>query len=211
MIGQGSQRLVGPALAAGPRAVIGTAHLLADLVEADDAYTAAHSRHVVDLSLAVADVLGLDARARRRVELGALLHDVGKLAVPDAILNKPGALTETEWAIMREHTAVGARMLLAAGDELAAVAPIVRASHERVDGRGYPDGLAGAEIPLEARIVCCCDAFSAMTTDRPYQRAMAHDTAVHELREHAGAQFDERVVDALTRVLATAGDGFLAA
>ena len=194
-------RDVGPDLAGGPRAALGTAHLLADLVEADDAYTAVHSRHVVDLALAVADGLGLDAAARRRVELGALLHDVGKLAVPDAILNKPGALDETEWAIMREHTAVGARMLMAAGPELARIAPIVRASHERLDGRGYPDGLAGDAIPLEARIVCCCDAFSAMTTDRPYRAAMTPAAAMRELRDHAGTQFDPRVVDALVDIL----------
>src|SRR5688500_11286035 len=105
----------------------GTAHLLADLVETDDAYTARHSRHVVELALAVADALGLDAATRRRVELGALLHDVGKLAVPDSIIKKRGSLSQTEWAIMREHTAVGARMLAAAEPELAAIAPIVRA------------------------------------------------------------------------------------
>ena len=181
-----------------------TAELLAGLVEADDAYTALHSRHVVDLALAVSDILRLDARTRRRVELGALLHDVGKLAVPDAILNKPGRLSQTEWAIMREHTAVGARMLMAAGPELAEIAPIVRASHERPDGRGYPDGLAGDAIPVEAGIVSCCDAFSAMTTDRPYRAAMTRDEALEELRAHAGTQFDAQVVEALTRAVSAA-------
>ena len=176
---------------------LGTAHLLADVVEADDAYTALHSRHVVGLAIEVADALGLGAAARRRVQLGALLHDVGKLAVPDAILNKPGRLTQTEWAIMKQHTAVGARMLAAAGPELAEIAPIVRSSHERVDGRGYPDGLAGDAIPLEARIVACCDAYSAMTTDRPYRLAMPVADAVRELRAGAGTQFDARVVEAL--------------
>jgi putative nucleotidyltransferase with HDIG domain len=182
--------------------VLGTAQLLADIVEADDAYTAEHSRHVVELSLQVADVLGLGAATRRRVELGALLHDVGKLAIPDAILSKPGRLTETEWTIMKQHTIVGSRMLAAAGAELAEIAPIVRASHERFDGRGYPDGLAGAEIPIESRIVACCDAFSAMTTDRPYRKAMSVADAVAELRGGAGTQFDANVVDALVGTVA---------
>ena len=188
-----------------------TANLLAGLVEADDAYTALHSRHVVELALTVADLLRLDARTRRRVELGALLHDVGKLAVPDAILNKRGALDQNEWAIMRQHTSVGARMLLAAGPELAEIAPIVRASHERPDGRGYPDGLAGDAIPVEARIVSCCDAFSAMTTDRPYRAAMTRDAALEELRAHAGTQFDARVVEALTDAVLAVGERRVAA
>jgi putative nucleotidyltransferase with HDIG domain len=194
-----SNRIVGPALSNGTAR--GTAHLLADVVEADDAYTAAHSRHVVQLAIEVARVLGLDAAATRRVELGALLHDVGKLAVPDAILNKRGALTELEWAIMKQHTAIGERMLRAAGRELAEIAPIVRSSHERVDGRGYPDGLAGEAIPMEARIVACCDAYSAMTTDRPYRAAMPAADAKAELWRCAGTQFDARVVDALVSAI----------
>ena len=193
------------------RAALGTAQLLADIVEADDAYTAVHSRHVVELALSVADDLGLDPSTRRRLQLGALLHDVGKLAVPDAILNNPGRLSQTEWAIMRQHTVVGARMLAAAGDELAEIAPIVRASHERFDGRGYPDGLAGEAIPIEARIVACCDAFSAMTTDRPYRRAMPVAEAVAELRAGAGTQFDARVVDALIAAADRGGQSFAAA
>ena len=139
------------------------------------------------------------------------MHDVGKLAVPDAILNKPGRLTETEWAIMRQHTVVGARMLTAAGPGLAEVAPIVRASHERVDGRGYPDGLTGDRIPLESRIVAACDAFDAMTSDRPYRCAMPVDEAVAELRANAGTQLDPRIVEALVAVVSRDGGAFLAA
>ena len=175
----------------------GTAKLLADIVEADDAYTAMHCRHVVTLALAVAARVGLEGDAVRRVELGALLHDVGKLAVPEAILRKTGPLSETEWRIMRQHTVVGARMLAAAGPELAVVADVVRASHERFDGRGYPDGLAGEDIPLEARIVACCDAFSAMTTDRPYRAALSVGEALDEVRGGAGTQFDPLVAEAL--------------
>lgn len=200
---------MGPSLAGGTAR--GTAKLLADVVEADDAYTAQHSRHVVDLAVEVAGRLGLDAAARRRVELGALLHDVGKLAVPDAILNKRGPLDQVEWTIMKQHTAVGARMLLAAGPELAEIAPIVRASHERLDGRGYPDGLADEAIPVEARIVSCCDAFSAMTTDRPYRAAMPLTDAVAELRACAGTQFDPRVVDALIATVRSHPASLLAA
>ena len=171
--------------------------MLADILEADDAYTAKHARHVVALAGAVAGRLGLDAAAQRRVELGAMLHDVGKMSIPKAILTKPGALTELEWRIMRQHTVVGARMLEVAGPELAEVAPIVRSSHERWDGRGYPDGLAGQAIPLEARIVACCDAFSAMTTDRPYRAAMTPETAVTEIRRGAGFQFCPVVAEAI--------------
>ena len=186
----------------GARGTRATAELLSALVEADDAYTAAHSRHVVALAVQIAGRLGLDAAAVRRVELGALLHDIGKLAVPDAILNKPGRLTAAEWAIMREHTAVGARMLATAGPDLAPIAPIVRASHERFDGRGYPDGLAGAQIPVESRVIACCDAFSAMTTDRPYRSAMSVEAARAELIANSGTQFDPLVVAAVIEATA---------
>jgi putative nucleotidyltransferase with HDIG domain len=185
-----------------PGSARGTAKLLADIVEADHAYTAMHSRHVVDLALRTSARLGLGAEVRHRVELGALLHDVGKLAVPAAILEKPGLLNVVEWAIMRQHTIVGARMLAAGGPELAEIAPIVRASHERWDGKGYPDGLAGEDIPIESRIVAVCDAYSAMTTDRPYRSAMPRAMAVAELRDCAGSQFDGRVVWALLSTLA---------
>lgn len=200
-----------PTVSAAAASGYGTARLLADVVEADDVYTALHSRHVVELAVAVAARLGLDAAGSRRVELGALLHDVGKLAVPEAILNKRGSLTHVEWAIMKQHTVVGARMLLAAGPELAQIAPIVRASHERVDGRGYPDGLAADSIPIEARIVSCCDAFSAMTTDRPYRAAMPVAEAVAELRACAGTQFDAGVVEALVAAIDARAGSLLAA
>jgi putative nucleotidyltransferase with HDIG domain len=175
----------------------GTALLLGDVVEADDAYTGSHSRGVVELSLAVAEELGLDSRQRRNVEFAALLHDVGKIAVPREIINKPGALDDEEWKIMRQHTIEGERMLQQVGGVLAEVGKIVRASHEDYDGGGYPDGLVGEEIPIEARIVTCCDAFSAMTTTRSYRKAMPIEKAIAELRACAGTQFDPEV----TRVL----------
>lgn len=178
----------------------GTALLLGDVVEADDAYTGSHSRGVVELSLAVSDGLGLDTRQRRNVEFAALLHDVGKIAVPNEIVNKPGPLDEEEWAVMHQHTIEGEAMLTRVGGVLAEVGHIVRSSHEHYDGSGYPDGLAGEAIPVEARIVTCCDAFSAMTTTRSYRKAMPIEEAVAELQACAGTQFDPAVVAALVAV-----------
>jgi len=179
----------------------GTAMLLGDVVEADDAYTGSHSRGVVELSLAVSDALGLGARARRNVEFGALLHDVGKIAVPKEIINKKGPLDDREWEIMRQHTIEGEKMLQRVGGVLAEAGVIVRASHEEFDGSGYPDGLAGDQIPIEARIISCCDAFSAMTTTRSYRKAMPIEKAIEELRDNAGSQFDPRVVEALIEII----------
>jgi HD-GYP domain-containing protein (c-di-GMP phosphodiesterase class II) len=179
----------------------GTALLLGDVVEADDAYTGSHSRGVVELSRAVSDQLGLGHEQRRNVEFAALLHDVGKIAVPNEIINKKGPLDDGEWEIMRQHTIEGERMLKRIGGVLGEVGTIVRASHEDFDGSGYPDGLAGEEIPIEARIVTCCDAFSAMTTTRSYRKAMSVEVAVEELRRCAGTQFDPEVVTALVQII----------
>jgi HD-GYP domain-containing protein (c-di-GMP phosphodiesterase class II) len=178
----------------------GTAFLLGDVVEADDAYTGTHSRHVVDLVLGVCGELGLGANDRRDAEFVALLHDVGKIRIPSSIINKPGPLDPEERAVIETHTIEGERMLDRVGGLLGHVGRIVRSCHERWDGAGYPDGLAGDAIPLVARIVCACDAFSAMTTDRPYRQALSHDEAVAELRRCRGTQFDPRVVDALARI-----------
>jgi HD-GYP domain-containing protein (c-di-GMP phosphodiesterase class II) len=175
----------------------GTAFLLGDVVEADDAYTGSHSRQVVGLALAVADKLGLEGRDRRDVEFTALLHDVGKIRIPSEIVNKPGPLTPDERALMETHTVEGEQLLVRVGGVLGEVGALVRSCHERIDGRGYPDGLAGAAIPLVSRIVCCCDAFNAMTTDRPYRKALPLGEALAELRRNAGTQFDADVVAAL--------------
>ena len=178
----------------------GTAMLLGDVVEADDAYTGSHSRGVVELSLAVSDRLGLDHRLRRNVEFAALLHDVGKIAVPKEIINKAGPLDAAEWQVMYRHTIEGEEMLNRVGGVLSEVGRIVRSSHEHYDGSGYPDGLAGEEIPIEARIVTCCDAFSAMTTTRSYRKAMSLEAALAEVRACAGTQFDPQVAEALALV-----------
>jgi putative nucleotidyltransferase with HDIG domain len=179
----------------------GTTMVLADIVEADDEYTGVHSRTVVTLALEVARELGLDARQQRLTEFGALLHDVGKIAVPKEIINKPGPLTPAEWDLVKVHTVDGERILGRVGGFLAEVGRVVRSSHERWDGNGYPDGLYGDEIPIESRIVSCCDAYNAITTDRPYRPAQPSAVAVAELRENAGSQFDPRVVETLMRVL----------
>jgi HD-GYP domain-containing protein (c-di-GMP phosphodiesterase class II) len=179
----------------------GTAMLLGDVIEADDEYTGSHSRDVVDLVVAVADRLGLDSHERRQAEFAALLHDVGKVKIPSEIINKPGKLDEAEWQLMQTHTIVGEQMLQQIGGLLGEVGVIVRSCHERWDGTGYPDGIAGEEIPLAARIVCACDAWSAMTTDRSYRAARSDDEAAAELRACAETHFDPRVVAALLDVV----------
>jgi putative nucleotidyltransferase with HDIG domain len=178
----------------------GTALVLGDVVEADDSYTGEHSRGVVALALDVGRHLGLDPDRRRNLEFAALLHDVGKIAIPNQIINKPGKLDPQEWAIIKAHTIEGQRMLDRVGGFMRQVGLIVRSHHEHFDGRGYPDGLAGCAIPLEARIIACCDAFNAMTTTRSYRQAMPPSMAAQELRDCAGTQFDPDVVDAVLAV-----------
>ena len=176
----------------------GTALLLGDVVEADDAYTGLHSRDVVSLVLDVCDGLGVGGRDRRDAEFAALLHDVGKIKIPSEIINKPGKLTDDEFELIKTHTVEGERLLSQVGGLLGNVGQIVRSCHEDWDGTGYPDGLRGEDIPLVARIVRCCDAFSAMTTDRSYRKAMSVAEAIAELRRCSGTDFDPTVVDALT-------------
>jgi HD-GYP domain-containing protein (c-di-GMP phosphodiesterase class II) len=171
--------------------------LLGDVVEADDAYTGSHSRDVVELVLDVAGRLGLDARERRDAEFAALLHDIGKIKIPAEIINKPGKLTDEEWAIMQKHTLEGEKLLSQIGGILGNVGRIVRSCHEDWDGTGYPDGLVAENIPLVARIVRACDAFSAITTDRPYRQARSVAEAVAELQRCSGTDFDPTVVAAL--------------
>lgn len=179
----------------------GTAFLLGEVIADDDAYTGEHSYGVIALSLEIADELGLDEDERRLVEFGALLHDVGKIAVPKEIINKPGPLDDDEWSVMRQHTIAGQQMLNKVGGSMTDVGAIVRSSHEHWDGNGYPDGIAGEDVPLAARIVSVADAFSAITTTRPYRKAQTAEAAIKELRTCAGTQFDPKVVEALESVL----------
>jgi putative nucleotidyltransferase with HDIG domain len=180
----------------------GTALVLGDVVEADDSYTGEHCKGVVALALAVADRIGLDAHRRRNLEFAALLHDVGKIAVPKEIINKPGALTPEEWAIIETHTVVGERMLSRVGGFMREVGAIVRSHHEHWDGGGYPDGLAGEEIALEARIIAGCDMWNAMRTDRSYRKALPQSAALAELSASATTQLDPYVVEILLEVVA---------
>jgi HD-GYP domain-containing protein (c-di-GMP phosphodiesterase class II) len=175
----------------------GTAHVLGDVVEHDDAYTGEHTRGVTQLALDVADQLGLDESAKRNVEFGAILHDVGKIAIPKRIINKRGPLDEREWALIKTHTIEAQRMLDRIGGLMSGIGAIVRSAHERYDGEGYPDGLAGEAIPIESRIIFACDAFNAITTDRPYRKARSEEAAIVELRKNAGTQFDPDVVEVL--------------
>jgi two-component system, cell cycle response regulator len=160
--------------------------------------------HIDDVALFAQGVgrrLGLAAHELHELVRAAELHDMGKMAIPDAILTKAGPLDAAEWEFVRQHTIIGERMLHMA-PALAGVARLVRWSHERMDGKGYPDGLVGHEIPIGARIVAVCDAFDAMTSDRPYRRAMSADAAVEELLRHAGTQFDAEVIAAFQAELA---------
>jgi diguanylate cyclase (GGDEF)-like protein len=182
------------------RSFVSTVEALANALEANDEYTSKHARWITDLALRVGGELGLAECALKRLELGALLHDIGKIGIPSDILSKPGRLTAEERAIMETHPELGER-ILAPIDRLQEVGAIVRHCHERWDGRGYPDGLREESIPLESRIIFVCDAYHAMTTDRPYRRRLSRPEAVRRLREGAGTQFDATVVEVALNVL----------
>ena len=175
----------------------GTAELLGEVLSTSDEYTGSHSRSVLVLAHQVAERLGLDELEIREVEYGSLLHDIGKLAIPNEIINKPGKLTPEEMDVMRTHTLKGAAMLARIGGVLGEAGHVIRGHHENFDGSGYPDGLRGEEIPIASRVISACDAFNAMTTDRPYRSAMSIDEAVVELRACSGTQFDPAVTEAL--------------
>jgi HD-GYP domain-containing protein (c-di-GMP phosphodiesterase class II) len=178
------------------RAFMDVLGVLTSTVEAKGSSTAAHGDDVALLAERVALRMGLDPEQARDVRHAAMLHDVGKVAIPSEVLLKPGPLTREEWEVMRRHVVVGGE-LLERVEAFSHLAPIVRASHERWDGAGYPDGLSGEGIPLPARIVAACDTYDAIVTERPYRPAGSKDTAISELRRVAGRQLDDRVVIAL--------------
>lgn len=179
----------------------GTARVLGNVIEADDSYTGEHSMEVLQLCRDVGQRLGLSDERLRALEFGALLHDVGKVRVPKEIINKAGPLNEAEWRIIRTHPAEGQQLLDMVGGFMSTVGVIVRAHHERWDGKGYPDGLKGEAIPIEARIISCCDTWNAMRTDRSYRRALTFEAATRELQSVAGKQLDPKVVDTLLFVV----------
>jgi HD-GYP domain-containing protein (c-di-GMP phosphodiesterase class II) len=172
---------------------------LANALEANDEYTSSHARWITDMALRVGEELGLDVASLKRLELGALFHDIGKIGIPASILSKPGPLTAEERAIIELHPELGER-ILAPIDRLSDVRAIVRSCHERWDGNGYPDRRCGDDIPLEARIILVCDAFHAMTTDRPYRKRLSVAEARRRLRQAAGTQFDPQVVETFLRL-----------
>lgn len=179
---------------------VGATDALTLLVENRDSGTGEHGVRVATLSKAVARAMGCPREQVQAIQVAAQLHDIGKVAVPDAILSKAGKLTDEEWEQMRRHPTIGADVVSRMG-RLAELAPVVRSHHEHYDGTGYPAGLAGEEIPLEARIIGAVDAFDAMTSDRPYRDAMAVKDAREELRRGAGSQFDPLVIEALDPIL----------
>jgi HD-GYP domain-containing protein (c-di-GMP phosphodiesterase class II)/sensor domain CHASE-containing protein len=176
------------------RMYLETVTALAAAMEAKDQYTASHADSLAAMAIAVGSQMGLSDAELRMLQYAAVLHDIGKIGIPGNILNKPDKLTREEFETMAQHTIIGER-IISRIDYLVPIARIIRSAHERWDGEGYPDGLAGEEIPLAARILLVCDAFDAMTTDRPYRRALPVDVALEELAKHAGSQFDPRVVD----------------
>ena len=182
------------------RTFVSTVEALANALEANDEYTSRHARWISDLSLRVGEALGLDEKTLKRLELGALLHDIGKIGIPNDILSKPGRLTAAEKRLVQTHPELGER-IIAPIDRLQSVRPIVRHCHERWDGAGYPDGISGEDIPLESRIIFVCDAYHAMTTNRSYRRHLSHPEALRRLAEGAGTQFDPLIVEVALGVL----------
>ncbi len=171
-------------------------HALVDLVEARDRYTHGHSTRVARLSVIIGEAMGLSPEQLRSLHQAAVIHDLGKITVPDTLLNKPGSLTRGEFALVASHTIVGDQ-LVSRVPPLSFARPGVRWHHERLDGSGYPDGLKGEAIPLEARIIAVADVYDAMTSQRAYRSAVSTDAALGELRQHAGSKYDPRAVMAL--------------
>ncbi len=179
---------------------LATVGALAAALEAKDAYTGTHAQTIAEFAVAVGEELGLGGRELRGVRMGALLHDVGKIGIPESILNKPGPLTDDEFTVMKQHTVIGAE-IIAGIPGMGEVVSLVRSSHERWDGRGYPDGLQGNEVPRGAYAIAVCDAYHAMTEDRVYRKAMSQDVALAELRRCSGTQFMPAAVEALASVV----------
>jgi putative nucleotidyltransferase with HDIG domain len=169
-------------------------------IQAKDQYTAGHSTRVSRYALMIADKLGLSTKEKHQLYLAAMLHDIGKIGVPDDLLNRPGNLSDEEMARVRSHVQVGASMIEMLG-EMHPIVPLIRHHHECYDGSGYPDGLKGDQIPLVSRIIAVADMYDAMTSDRPYRRRRTHQFAVDEILSASGTKIDPRVAEAFLDVL----------
>lgn len=178
----------------------GAIRSVVQLIDAKDDYTAGHSARVTQYSLLITDEIGYPEEDRKRLRLAALLHDVGKIGMPDDILKKPGALTPEEFAVVKEHPGRGADAMMPI-KQMAAMIPAIRHHHERLDGKGYPDGLGGAKVPRDAQIICVADAYDAMTSDRPYRQGLSQEVAFERLHKDSNTQFAPELVEALIRAL----------
>ncbi|MBU1109053.1 MAG: HD domain-containing protein [Candidatus Riflebacteria bacterium] len=182
------------------RAYIDTLSALTSAIDAKDSYTRGHSERVTELSIRLAEAFGVPAEEVEKIKLGGLLHDIGKIGIPEGILNKPGRLDDEEFEIIKSHPDLGVR-IMGKVEFLAAIVPIIKFHHERYDGKGYPEGLSGENIPLLARIVSVVDTFDAMTTDRPYRKAMTIEAALAEIERCAGSQFDPEIAVSFVRMV----------
>jgi putative nucleotidyltransferase with HDIG domain len=180
-------------------AFLDTVRIIANTVAARDPYTAGHTGRVTRIAAEIARELGWSRERLEHLEIGALLHDIGKIGVADTILRKPQDLTTDEYIAMQQHPIVGAQMLKGVS-ALRPALPYILYHHERYDGTGYPFGLRGQEIPIEGRLLTVADTFDAMTSDRPYRQALSHEEALAEIERHCGTQFDPEIVNALIRV-----------
>ncbi len=182
------------------RAYIDTLYALTSAIDAKDSYTRGHSERVTELSIKLALELGVASEETEKIKLGGLLHDIGKIGIPEAILNKPGRLTDEEFDIIKSHPDKGVK-IMGKVEFLEIIVPIILSHHERFDGRGYPQGLSAEEIPLLARIVSVVDTYDAMTTDRPYRKALTIEEALTEIEKCRGSQFDPDIADAFIRMI----------
>lgn len=181
-------------------AYFGAINALTEAINAKDHYTAGHVDRVGEYSLAIANMMNLNEESIEVIKQAAQLHDVGKIGIPEAVLNKPGKLTDEEFALMKSHSVISAQIVKPLGLS-PKIVEAIKHHHERIDGRGYPDGLKGDMISLEARILCVADTYDAMITDRPYRKGLTKDTAIAELKKCSGTQFDAGIVEAFLKVL----------
>jgi putative two-component system response regulator len=174
-------------------------HSLANVIDLRDSYTFGHSRSVSEYAVQIAEYLGLQTDRIKLIRTASLLHDIGKIGIPDSILFKTNSLTEEEFNIIKKHPARGAE-IVRTNNTMGELVPLIRHHHERFDGQGYPDGLSGREIPLEARILCLADAVQAMGSDRPYRNALTREEIISEVEKHTGTQFDPQVAKAFLKM-----------